>query len=112
MRIKRGTYKKQKHSKVLKQAKGYRMSYSKLYRRAREAVMHAGQYSFMHRRRRRSQKKQEWVQTISAALKGSKYSYSAFSKAMKDSKVEIDKKNLSEMILNHPEHFEALVQEL
>ena len=52
MRIKRGKTKKAKHKKVLKAAKGYRLSYSKLYRRAKEALLHAGQYSYNHRKKR------------------------------------------------------------
>jgi len=44
MRIKRGLNKKARHNKVLDQTKGYRGSYSKLYRRAKEALLHAGQY--------------------------------------------------------------------
>ena len=52
MRVKRGQVKNRKHKAVLARAKGYRMSYSKLYRRATEALLHAGQYNFAHRRRR------------------------------------------------------------
>lgn len=112
MRIKRGTSKNQKHKKVLKQAKGYRMTYSKLYRRAMEAVRHAGNYNFAHRRRRKSQKRQEWISTISAALSNSGITYSRFVSAMKNKKIDIDRKNLAIMAVKNPAHFDALVKEI
>ena len=51
MRVKRGKVKHKKHKKVLKAAKGYRLSYSKLYRRAREAQLHASDYSYFDRKK-------------------------------------------------------------
>lgn len=109
MRIKRGKNKRAKHNKVLKQAKGYRLSYSKLYRRSKEAVGHAGSYNYAHRLRRKSQKREEWIKTISAELSNHEISYSKFNKMMKDKKVEIDRKNLASMIVDRPEHFKQLL---
>lgn len=109
MRVKRGKTKKQKHKKVLKQAKGYRMSYSKLYRRAKEALLHAGAYSVAHRRRRRSDKRREWIKIISAGLSKSGTNYSSFIHSLKTNNVEIDRKNLAYMVLNNPSHFDQLV---
>lgn len=111
MRIKRGTTKKQRHSKVLKQAKGYRMTYSKLYRRAKEAVLHAGQYSFTHRRQRRSQMRNEWIKAISAALIESGMSYSQFIGNMKKNNIEVDRKNLAFLAMNKPELFQQIVEQ-
>ncbi|MCA9380780.1 50S ribosomal protein L20 [Candidatus Dojkabacteria bacterium] len=110
MRIKRGTVKNRKHKKMLKQAKGYRMSYSKLYRRAKEAVWHAGSYSYGHRRHRRAQKRREWIETISAKLAGSGVSYSKFVGGLKKNNIEIDRKNLAIMAIDKPAHFDALVE--
>ncbi len=110
MRVKRGQNKKAKHKKVLKQTKGYRLSYSKLYRRAKEASGHAGSYNYAHRLRRKSQKKEEWIKTISAELYNHGISYSKFSKMLNDKKVIIDKKNLAEMIVTRPESFKILVE--
>ncbi|MDQ6985143.1 MAG: 50S ribosomal protein L20 [Candidatus Dojkabacteria bacterium] len=112
MRIKRGVSKNRRHKKVLKAAKGYRMTYSKLYRRATEALLHAGQYSYAHRKRRKSQKRTEWIKVISAALTKTDMSYSQFISTMKKSNVELDRKSLAEMIVNKPAHFEALISEL
>ena len=112
MRVKRGKIKKQKHKKVLKQAKGYRMSYNKLYRRAKEAILHAGNYSLTHRRHRRSQKRQEWIKVISAKLVGSGMNYSGFISSLKKQNIDIDRKNLAIIAVDNPEHFDALIKEL
>src|SRR5260221_3003198 len=110
MRIKRGETKRAHKKKVLEQASGYRMSYHRLYRRAKEAVLHAGQYSYAHRRRRRSQMRETWTKTISAALPTTELSYSRFIDALKKKNIIIDRKNIAEMIVNMPEHFKQLVE--
>lgn len=109
MRVKRGQIKNKKHKAVLKKAKGYRMSYSRLYRRAKQLLLHSGAYSFAHRKRRRSQKREEWIKTISAALVGTGVTYSKFINNLKQNKVEIDRKNLAEMVINNPTHFQTVV---
>lgn len=110
MRIKRGETKRAKKQKVLKLTKGYRMSYSKLYRRAKEALLHAGQYSYAHRKHRRAQMRNEWIKIIAAGLAGTEMSYSKFINALKIKKIELDRKVLAEMAVNSPESFKSLVE--
>lgn len=112
MRIKRGTTKKQKHKKVLKAAKGYRMSYSKNYRRAIEAVAHAGQYSFAHRRRRASQMRSENIKIISAALVNFNIGYSSFVNMLGAKKIEINRQVISTLANFHKDSFNKLVSEV
>lgn len=111
MRVKRGTTKKQKHKKVLKAAKGYRMSYSKNYRRAIEAVAHAGQYSFAHRRRRSSQMRNENIKIISAALANFNIAYSSFISMLRAKNIEINRQVISTLANFHNESFSKLVSE-
>jgi large subunit ribosomal protein L20 len=111
MRVKRGVTKQKRHAKILKLASGYRMSYHKLYRRAKEAVLHAGQYSYAHRRRRRSQVRQEWNKVIAAALTSHKMNYSKFIHGLKVKNISIDRKNLSELAISYPQHFAELVKQ-
>lgn len=110
MRIKRGKNKNKKHNKVLKQAKGYRLSYSKLYRRAKEAVLHAGQYSFAHRRKRAGQFREIWILRISAALKEYGMKYSVFINALKVNKIDLNRKMLAELALNNKDAFAEIVK--
>ena len=109
MRIKRGETKRQKHKKVLSQAKGFRMTYSKSYRRAKEAVRHAGQYSYAHRRRRSSQMREEWIRSIAAGLSSTGVSYGEFMNQLKKNNISIDRKNLAEMAVYNEDHFKQLV---
>lgn len=111
MRIKRGLVKAQKHKKVLKAAKGYRQSYSKLYRRAKEALLHAGSYSFAHRRHRRAQMRREWIKIIAAGLSGSGVSYSSFIHGLKKNEINLDRKVLAELAQSQPEHFSEIVKQ-
>lgn len=110
MRVKRGEVKRQKKKEVLKQAKGYRMSYHKLYRRAKEALLHSGQYSYAHRRRRKSQIRTEWIRIISASLVNTDLSYSKFMNALTNKNINLDRKVLAEMAINNPEQFAKIVE--
>lgn len=112
MRIKRGTTKQRRHRKVLAQAKGYRMSYSKLYKRAHEAVMHAGQYSLVDRRHRYGQMRELWIGRINAALQGFDIRYSTFIKSLSDKKIELNRKMLAILALDHKEAFNAVVSKV
>jgi large subunit ribosomal protein L20 len=112
MRIKRGTVKNRKHNAILKRAKGYRLSYSKLYRRATEALLHAGKYSFAHRKRRKSDKRREWIKAISAGLYGTGLSYSQFIGGLRKNSIELDRKVLAHLAQANPEHFAEVVKQV
>ena len=94
MRIKRGLTKKNKHNKVLKLAKGYRLTKSKLYRRAKEQLLHSGEYSYAHRKKRQSNFRTIWISRINAALTDYGLSYSRFIKGLKENKIELNRKVL------------------
>lgn len=110
MRIKRGKTKRQKHKKVLKLAKGYRLSYRRSYRRAREANLHAGDYSFADRKKRKSQFRKLWIQRINAALKEENIKYSEFINKLKEANIELDRKMLAELAYSYPETFREVVK--
>jgi large subunit ribosomal protein L20 len=112
MRVKRGKVKSRKHKKILKRAKGYRLSYSKLYKRAKEAVLHAGQYSYAHRKKRANEFRKLWIQRINGALSKFDLSYSKFINLLKKNKIELNRKMLSELAINEPEVFKAVVEKV
>lgn len=109
MRVKRGKVKNRRHKKVLNQAKGYRLSYSKLYRRAKEALLHAGDYSFAHRKKRQGQFRKQWIVRINAALTEYGIKYSQFVNKLKGKNVELDRKILAGLALDSPKTFKAIV---
>lgn len=112
MRVKGGTSKKRKHKKVLKSTKGYRMTKSKLYKVAQEAYLHAGKYSYAHRRKRHAQMRQLWIKRINAASQNNGLKYSELMDKLKKSKVLLNKKVLSDISLNHPEVFTAIIKDI
>lgn len=108
MRVKGGIVTKRRHKKVLELAKGYRLSRSKNVRKAKEAILHAGQYSYIHRRKKAGQFRKLWINRINIALEELGISYSKFMSLLKTAKVEINRKMLAELAVNHPEVFKEL----
>jgi large subunit ribosomal protein L20 len=112
MRVKTGVVRRQGHKKVLKQAKGFWMTRSKRFKSASEAVMHAGQYAYNGRRIRRRDIRKLWIIRINAALKPFETRYSVFIKKLKDNKVELNRKMLSEIAVNDPATFKSIFTSL
>ena len=109
-RIKGGMNAKRKHNKVLKLAKGYRGARSKQYRVAKQSVMRALTSSYAGRKQRKRQFRQLWIARINAAARMNGLSYSKFMYGLKLAEVQVNRKMLSEMAINDPEGFAALVE--
>jgi large subunit ribosomal protein L20 len=108
-RVKGGPKGRTKHKKILKAAKGYRGTRSKLFRPAHEAYLHAGEYAFAGRKLRKRDFRTLWIQKINAALQPFDISYSRFIKKIKDANIELDRKILADIALNDPKTFEKIV---
>ena len=109
MRVKGGNKTRKRHKKILKTTKGYRSTYHKTYKRAHEAYMHAGQYSYIHRRKRIHQFRSLWITRISAAVKSMGYTYSQFMGALKKANILLNRKMLSELAIHKPKVFKKIV---
>jgi len=109
MRVKTGIVRHRKHKQVLKLAKGYWISRHKLYKKAHEAVLHAGAYAFHGRKRRKRDFRSLWITRINAALGDTGIKYSKFIKALKDKQIELDRKILAELALAQPASFQKVV---
>ncbi len=110
MRIKTGTVRRKRHKKILKMAKGYRMTRSRLYKVAHEAVMHAGEYAYAGRKKRKRDLKRLWIVRINAAVRKQGLSYSQFVKKLKDSKINLNRKILAHLAVADPKVFEQIVK--
>ena len=110
MRVKTGTVRRQKHKKILKTTKGYRLTYSKLYRRASEAFLHAGQYAYNDRRKKKNQMRQLWIMRINAGLRLLGLKYKDYVHKAKEKKVELNRKILAELAVNEPETFKIIAE--
>jgi len=112
MRVKTGTVRHRKHAKVLDRTKGFRMSKGRLYKVSREADLHAGQYAYVGRRKRKRDLRQLWIVRINAGLKNDGLSYSKFINGLKKAKIEIDRKILADLVVNDLPTFRAICQKI
>lgn len=108
-RIKGGLNAKKKHNRVLKLAKGYRGARSKQYRVAKQSVMRGLTESFAGRKQKKRQFRQLWIARINAAARMNGLSYSKLMYGLKLADVTVNRKMLSEMAINDPTGFTALV---
>ncbi|MCM8787559.1 MAG: 50S ribosomal protein L20 [Candidatus Omnitrophica bacterium] len=108
-RIKRGIRAHKRRKKIIKQAKGFIHGRSKKYRAAKEALIHAGQYTYRDRKTRKREFKKLWNIRINAACRKQGISYSRFINGLKKAKVSINRKILAELAVNNPECFEKLI---
>ena len=106
-RVKRGMTAHVKHKKILKLAKGYRES--ALYRVALEKVEKGLQYAYRDRRKKKSNFRALWIQRINAAARLEGMSYSKLMGALHKAGIEINRKVLADLAVNHPEAFKAIV---
>ena len=109
-RVKGALNAKKRHNRVLKLVKGYRGARSKQYRVAKQSVMRALTESFAGRKQRKRQFRQLWIARINAAARINGLSYSKFMYGLKLADVQVNRKMLSEMAINDPEGFTALVE--
>ncbi len=108
-RAKRGFKSKRHHKKVLKQAKGYYGARSRLIRTAMEAVDHALQYAYVGRKLKKRSFRGLWQTRVQAGARAGGTSYSRLIGNLAKQKVELNRKMLAELALNHPEDFAVLV---
>jgi len=108
-RVKRGTKRRARRKKLLKHAKGFFLTKSKLYRSAKEAVNRSLRYSYRDRRNRKRDFRTLWIQRIGAAARNNGFSYSQLIHGLKLGGIEIDRKILADMAVRDAEGFTALV---
>jgi len=111
-RVKRGVAASKRRKNVLKDAKGYMWHRKSAFRAAKEALLKAGKYAYRDRRVKKRTFRRLWITRLNAALRMHGEKYSAFIAKMTDKKVEVDRKVLSEMAANFPEHFEKFVEKV
>ncbi len=111
-RVKSGIQTKKKHRKVLKLAKGYWMTRHKQFKKAKEAVLHAGEYAFAGRKRKKRDFRRLWIIRLNAALSSLGVKYNQFINQLKKKNVALDRKILSQIALDYPKVFKKIVSSL
>lgn len=109
-RVKNGAVTKARHKKVLKEAKGYFGSKHRLYKTAKEQLMHSGQYAFRDRKQKKRDFRKLWITRINAACRQNEISYSRFIEGLTKAGVEVNRKMLSEIAISDPKMFSAFVK--
>ena len=112
MRVKRGSATRRKHKKVLKAAKGYVGSKSKLFRSARQAVMKAWRYAYKHRKEKKREFRSLWITRINAACREHGISYSRFMNALNKANIKLNRKALAEIAVSDKEAFKQLLSQV
>ncbi len=110
-RVKTGVTRRRRHKKILDANKGFRGANRKLYKRAHEAYMHAGQYAYIGRKLRKRDMRKLWILRINAALTelGNGLKYSRFINALKKANISLDRKMLSDIAITDNRTFQDIV---
>lgn len=113
-RAKTGFTRHRRHQKILKLNKGFRGANRRLYKHAKEASLHAGQYAYIGRRLRKRDMRSLWITRISAGLKAldEKLNYSRFINMLKQANVQLDRKILADLAATDFTAFKTVVEKV
>ncbi|OYT70436.1 MAG: 50S ribosomal protein L20 [Chloracidobacterium sp. CP2_5A] len=111
-RAKRGNKRLQRRKKILKLAKGYKMTKSKLYRSAKESVERALKFAYIGRRIKKRDYRSLWIVRINAAARRSGLSYSQFMYGLKKSGILLDRKILANLAVTDDSGFAKLAAQI
>lgn len=111
MRVKRGVVARRRRNKFLKRAKGFRGAGSRTYTVGRERQEKAFAYAYRDRKNRKRDFRSLWIQRVNAASRENGVSYSQFVNHLKLSKIQLNRKILSEIALFDPAGFLSLLKE-
>jgi large subunit ribosomal protein L20 len=103
---------KSRHKKVLKAAKGYRLSRGKLYNTAKDQVEKGLQYAYRDRRQKKRHFRALWIVRINAACRLNGTTYSKLINGLKIKSIDLDRKSLAHLAMHEPNAFKELVQQV
>ena len=109
-RVKRGTKRVARRRKILRRAKGYFLTKSKLHRSAKESVERALRFSYRDRRARKRQFRRLWIVRIGAAARLHELSYNRFINGLKRAGIELDRKILADIAVKDAAGFASLAE--
>jgi large subunit ribosomal protein L20 len=109
-RVKRAVNAHKKRRVVLERASGYRGQRSRLYRKAKEQLLHSFTYNYNDRKKRKGDFRQLWIQRINAAARANGMTYNRLIQGLKLANVEIDRKMLAELAVHDAGTFATLVE--
>lgn len=111
MRVKKGVTARRRHKKILKLAKGYRMTRHKQFKKAMETILHAGEYAFHGRKLKKRMFRQIWTIRINAFARDNDINYSTFIHKLKVNNITLDRKILSHLANHHPHVLQSVLKQ-
>lgn len=111
-RAKTGVVRRRKHNKILKATSGFFGARSRLYKRAKEAYLKAGENAFAGRKLKKRTMRSLWIVRINAGLAKHNVKYSEFINLLTNSKIELDRKMLAKLALEDSKAFGEIVNSL
>ncbi|MBC6421085.1 MAG: 50S ribosomal protein L20 [Hormoscilla sp. SP12CHS1] len=109
-RVKRGNVARKRRKKILKLAKGFRGSHSKLFRTANQRVMKALRNAYRDRRKRKRDFRRLWIVRVNAAARNHGMSYSQLMGNLKKADIQLNRKMLAQMAILDPAGFTKVVE--
>jgi large subunit ribosomal protein L20 len=111
VRVTYGAPRAKKKQRLFKQARGYRGGRSKLWRTVQETLLRAWAFSYRDRRQKKRHFRRLWILRINAATRMRGMTYSQFIDGLNKAKIDLNRKELSEMAIHDPATFDAIVEE-
>ncbi|HEV7956151.1 MAG: ribosomal protein [Microbacteriaceae bacterium] len=108
-RVKRAVNAHKKRRVILERAKGYRGQRSRLYRKAKEQLIHSFVYSYRDRRQRKGDFRRLWIQRINAASRANGLTYNRLIQGLGLAGIEVDRRILADLAVTEPATFAAIV---
>src|SRR6476469_9494389 len=99
-RVKRATNAHKKRKTVLERASGYRGQRSRLYRKAKEQMLHSMTYAYRDRKDRKGNFRRLWIQRINAAARANGMTYNRLIQGLKAAEIEVDRRMLADLAVN------------
>ena len=109
-RVKRAVNAQKKRRSTLEAASGYRGQRSRLYRKAKEQMLHSLNYAYRDRRARKGDFRQLWITRINAAARANGMTYNRLIQGLRLAEIEVDRKILAELAVSDPAAFAAIVE--
>ncbi|HZE39647.1 MAG TPA: 50S ribosomal protein L20 [Stackebrandtia sp.] len=109
-RVKRALNAQKKRRTTLEAAKGYRGQRSRLYRKAKEQLLHSYEYSYRDRKARKGDFRRLWITRINAAARANGITYNRFIQGLKAAEIDVDRKVLADIAVTDADAFTALVE--
>jgi len=109
-RVKRAVNAHKKRRVILDRASGYRGQRSRLYRKAKEQLIHSFVYSYRDRRQRKGDFRRLWIQRINAASRANGLTYNRFIQGLGLAGIEVDRRMLADLAVTEPTTFAAIVE--